>query len=139
LVAAAALASCNQGDGAASNAAANVAAAKTKHASYCFFKDEEAKDWKTSLDPSGNVKVTGKMHVSDTRYKARVGEAEVTGKSAELWPTIVANDTGFASPDNWWDISFTIPNSSGVATIAIRCGSKTKAQLTVKRGTSGAK
>jgi hypothetical protein len=140
LGAAAAVASCNQAaDNGASNVPSNVAAAKPKHGSYCFFKDEEAKDWSTSLDPSGNVKVTGKMHVKDARYKAQLGEPEVMGTNAELWPTIVVNDTGFASPDNWWDVSFTIPNSSGVTSVAIRCGSKTKAELTVKRGTSGAK
>jgi hypothetical protein len=130
-----ALASCNQAaDNSASNAVVNVAAAKPKHSSYCFFKDEEAKGWKASLDKNGNVTVVGKMHVKDARYKAELGEPEVTGARAELWPTIVANDTGFASPDNWWDVRFTIPNSAAVTSVAIRCGSKTKAELTVKRG-----
>ena len=135
LGAVATLASCNQAanDG-AENAAANVAAAKPKHGSYCFFKDDEAKGWKISLDQSGNVTVAGKMHVKDARYKAELGQPEVTGTSAELWPTLVVNDTGFASPDNWWDVSFTIPNSNAVTAVAIRCGSKTKAELTVKRG-----
>jgi len=134
LAAVAALASCNQAaSNDSANAAANVAAAKPKHGSYCFFKDEEAKGWKASLDPSGNVTVAGKMHVSDARYKAELGEAEVTGTTAELWPTLVVNDTGYASVDNWWDVRLTIPDSKAVTSVAIRCGSKTKAELTVKR------
>lgn len=131
----AALGSCNQAaDNGAANAAGNgVAAAKPKHGSYCFFKDEEAKGWKASLDPRGNVTVAGKMHVSDARYKAELGQPEVTGTRAELWPTLVVNDTGYAAVDNWWDVRFTIPASGAVTTVAIRCGSKTKAELTVKR------
>lgn len=135
LGAAAALASCNQAaENPAGNAAANVGSSKPKHPAYCFFKDEEAKGWKTSLDPRGNVTVTGKMHVKDARYKADLGQPEVAGASAELWPTIAVN-TGYASPDNWWDVSFTIPNSAAVTNVAVRCGRKTMAQLTVKRAT----
>jgi hypothetical protein len=131
----AALASCDQAaDNGAGNVAGNAAAAKPKHGSYCFFRDEEAKGWKTSFDRSGNVTVAGKMHVKDARYKAELGQAEVTGTSAELWPTLVVNDTGYASVDNWWEVRFTIPNSAAVTTVAIRCGSKTKAELSVKRG-----
>ncbi len=134
LGAVAALTSCNQEPTAAvGNAAANVAASKPKHGTYCFFKDEEAKGWKTSLDPKGNVTVAGKMHVKDARYKAELGQPEVAGTRAELWPTLVVNDTGYASPDSWWDVRFTIPNSAAVTVVAIRCGSKTKAELTVKR------
>jgi hypothetical protein len=134
--AAAVLASCNQGsnDAATNDAAANTAAAKPKHGSYCFFKDAEAKGWKASLDASGNVTVAGKMHVKDARYKAALGEPEVTGTSAELWPSLAVN-TGYASPDNWWDVSFTIPNSVAVTNVTVRCGRKTMAELTVKRAT----
>ena len=134
LGAVAALTSCNQEPTAAvENAAANVAASKPKHGTYCFFKDEEAKGWKTSLDPKGNVTVAGKMHVKDARYKAELGQPEVAGTKAELWPTLVVNDTGYASPDSWWDVRFTIPDSAAVTAVAVRCGSKTKADLTVKR------
>jgi hypothetical protein len=135
LAAAAALTSCNQAaNDAASNATANVAAARPKHPSYCFFKDEEAKGWKTSLDPSGNVTVVGKMHVKDARYKAGLGQPGVSGTNVELWPTLVVNDTGYASPDNWWDVSSVIPDSAAVKSVVIRCGRKTVAQLTIKRG-----
>jgi hypothetical protein len=139
LGAAAALASCNQAanDG-GGDAAANVAPAKPKQSSYCFFKDEETKGWKASVDKSGNVTVTGKAHVKDARYTAGLGQAEVTGTRAELRPTIAPN-TGYASPDNWWDVSFTIPNSGAVENVAVHCGSKTLAQLTVKRAGQEAK
>jgi hypothetical protein len=131
--AAAALASCNQGSNdAATNATASAAAPKPKRASYCFFKDEEAKGWKASLDASGNVTVAGKMHVKDARYKAELGQPEVTGTSADLWQTLAVN-TSYASPDNWWDVNFTIPNSAAVTNVAVRCGRKTMAELTIKR------
>lgn len=135
LGAAVALASCDRSaENAASNAAANGAvAAKKKHSAYCFFKNEETKDWKTSLDKGGNVVVTGRAHVKDPRYKPELGQPEVTGTSAELWPTLIVN-TGYASPDNWWDVSFTIPNSAAIENVAVQCGRKTLAQLTVKRG-----
>lgn len=134
LSAAVVLASCNQAvDNMASNVAANDTASKPKRSAYCFFKDEETKGWKASLDKDGNVTVTGKAHVKDARYKAELGQPEVTGTNAELSPTIAPN-TGYASPDNWWDVSFTIPNSAAVANIAVRCGRKTVAELTVKRG-----
>ena len=134
LGAAAALASCQQAvDNTATNTAAKAAAPEKKHSAYCFFKDEEAKGWKASLDKSGNVTVTGKAHVKDSRYKPELGQPEVTGTSAELWPTIVVNP-GYASPDNWWDVSFTIPDSAAVANVTVRCGRKTMAQLTVNRG-----
>lgn len=135
LGAAALLASCNQAaDNSATNAAANVSKPKPKHGGYCFFKDEETKGWKASVDKSGNVTVTGKAHIKDARYKADLGQPEVAGTSAELWPTIVPNDTGYASPDNWWDVGLTIPNSADVTNVAVRCGRKTVAKLTVKRG-----
>ena len=133
LGAAVTLASCNQSaENGASNAAVNASAAKPKQSSYCFFKNEETKAWKASLDKSGNVTVTGKAHVKDARYKAALGQPEITGTSAEVRPTIGPN-TGYASPDNWWDVSFTIPNSAAVESVAVRCGSKTVAELTVKR------
>jgi hypothetical protein len=115
------------------NVAANAAAAEPKHSAYCFFKDEETKAWKASLDKSGNVTVTGKGHVKDSRYKPELGQPKVTGAAAEVWPTIIVN-SGYASPDNWWDVSFTIPNSAAVESVVVRCGRKTVAELTVKRG-----
>ena len=134
LGAAALLASCNQAaDNSASNVAANVSAPKPKRSAYCFFKDEETKGWKASVDKTGNVTVSGKAHVKDARYKADLGQPEVTGTSAELRPTIAPN-TGYASPDNWWDVRLTIPNSVAVRNVAVRCGRKTVAELTVKRG-----
>jgi hypothetical protein len=134
LCAAAILVGCNDaGDNVATNAAANATAAEPKHSAYCFFKDEETKAWKASLDKSGNVTVTGKAHVKDSRYKPELGQPKITGTAAEVWPTLVVN-SGYASPDNWWDVSFTIPNSAAAESVAVRCGRKTVAELTVKRG-----
>ena len=133
LCAVGALASCNQpAENAATNATAKASNAGEKRSAYCFFKDEETKEWEASLDKSGNVTVTGKAHVKDSRYKPEFGQPQVSGTSAELWPTISVN-SGYASPDNWWNVSFTIPNSTAVQTVAVRCGRKTVAQLSVKR------
>jgi hypothetical protein len=134
LCATAAIASCDEpADNVAQANVANAAtAASEKRTAYCFFKDDETKDWKASLDKSGNVAVSGRAHVKDPRYKPELGQAKVTGAGAEVWPTIVVN-SGYASPDNWWDVTFTIPNSANVGQVAVRCGRKTAAELTVKR------
>ncbi len=131
----AALTACNQSADNAANETANTVAPKEKRSPYCFFKDEEAKGWKAAVDKTGNVIVTGKAHVKDARYKAELGQPKVTGTSAELWPTITVN-TGYASPDNWWDVSFIIPDSAAVESVTVRCGRKTMASLAVKRAPS---
>jgi len=59
--------------------------------------------------------------------------ATVSGATAELAPTIGQNDTGFAAPDDWWDVSETIPNSQAVESVAVKCGDQTIATLTVPR------
>ena len=128
----AALTACNQSADNAANATADKVAPKEKRSPYCFFKDEETKGWKAAVDKTGNVTVTGKAHVKDARYKAELGQPEVTGASAEVWPTITVN-TGYASPDNWWDVSFTIPDSAAVESVTVRCGRKTMASLAVRR------
>ena len=137
LCATAALAGCNQAaenraTSNVANASANSTAASGRRSAYCFFKDEEAKSWKAALDKSGNVTVSGKAHVKDPRYKPELGQPKVTGSSAEVWPTISVN-SGYASPDKWWDVSFTVPNSSSVDKVSVRCGRKIMAELTVKR------
>lgn len=124
--AAAGLGACGQSsDNAGNNAVANSAATETPKPAYCFFKDSETKDWKGKLDKSGNVVVSGKVYREDPRYKAILSPATVTGAAAEIAPTITVNDTGFASPDNWWPVTATIPNSQAVDTVTIRCGGKT--------------
>jgi hypothetical protein len=128
----AALAACNQAVDNAANATANTAAPKEKRSAYCFFKDEETKGWKAAVDKTGNVTVTGKARVKDARYKPEIGQPKVTGTIAEVSPTITVN-TGYASPDNWWDVSFTIPGSAAVDSVTVSCGRKTMAALTVKR------
>jgi hypothetical protein len=129
--AAALLGSCGQSnDGAANQAAANAAQPKKK-AAHCFFKDSETKDWKASRGKDGNIVVKGKAYRSDSRYQALLGPPEVTGTSASIAPTVTVNNTGFGAPDNWWDVSATIPGSAAVDTVRVTCGAKTVAELKV--------
>ena len=79
----------------------------------------------------GNIVVKGKAYRSDARYKAVLNPATVIGPTAELKPTIVLNDTGFAADGNWWDVKATIPNSAAVDTVKVICGAKTFAELKV--------
>ena len=115
------------------SSSANAAAAKPKRAAYCFFKDDETKGWTAAADAEGNVVVKGKAYRSDPRYMALLGEPQVTGSSAEILPSIGPNTTGFAAPENWWDVSATIPNSASVTTVSVRCGKKVLAELAIKR------
>jgi hypothetical protein len=132
---AAALAGCGQSsNGTAENrAATNEAAVEKPRPTYCFFKDSATKAWKAVVDKSGNVVVTGKGYAEDARYKAVLSPATVSGTTAEIAPTLAQNDTGFASPDNWWDMTQTIPNSRAVASVTVKCGEETVASLTVPR------
>ena len=82
------LAACNQAaDQPAANATGN-AAAPAKKPGFCFFKPEEMKGWKASADAKGNITVTGKAHVKDSRYVAQFGEPEIEGSTASLALTI---------------------------------------------------
>lgn len=130
-----ALVSCNssQTAGNGSNGSENIAEAKPKRAAYCFFKDQETKGWSAAADPQGNVVVKGKAYRSDPRYMAQLGEAQVNGATVEISPSIGLNTTGFAAPENWWDVSATIPNSSGVTNVTVRCGKRVLAELQIKR------
>jgi len=132
--AAAALASCGQSSETASNnPAANAAAAEAPKPAYCFFKDSETKGWTAKLDKSGNVVVSGKAYREDSRYKALLSPATVSGSTAEVAPTIAPNDTGFGAPENWWSVSETIPNSQTVTAVTVKCGDETLASLSVPR------
>lgn len=135
LGAAAGLAACGQSGEqvAANNSVTNSAASEAPKPAYCFFKDSEMKSWKAKLDKSGNVVVSGKAYREDARYKAVLGPATVSATSAEVMPSITVNDTGFAAPDNWWDVSEIIPNSQSVTTVTVKCGDKTVATLAVPR------
>jgi hypothetical protein len=117
--------------GSATANAANTAATKApRH--YCFFKADEARDWAAARDPGGNITVKGKAHVRDVRYKADLGQPEISGGSARLWLSMTPN-TAYRSPDNWWDVSFTIPDSAGVTAVTVACDSKrVLAELPVK-------
>jgi hypothetical protein len=132
LAATAALAGCNQGgESKATNAVAPRPAA-SKHPTYCFFKDTETKSWSASAGRGGLVTVKGKGHVKDPRYRAQLGESEIAGTKATLWLTIGEN-RGYASPDNWWDVSLSVPGSARVTSVAVMCGKKTVAELKIRR------
>jgi len=126
------LAGCGQSAG---NGTANVAAANTsqpeKKPAYCFFKDDEMKGWTASRDKDGNITIKGKAHVKDPRYKAAFGQVGAGPKMATASPTIAQNDTGYATPDNWWDLSATVPNSASLNEVQVQCGDKTVADLQV--------
>jgi hypothetical protein len=115
------------------NAAANAAAAEKPQSAYCFFKDSATKEWKAKLDKSGNVVVSGRGYAEDPRYKAVLSPATVNGTNAEIAPTLAPNDTGYASPDNWWAMSRAIPASEAVTTVTVQCGDETVATLKVPR------
>jgi hypothetical protein len=124
-----ALAACGQSnDGASTNQAA---APPKKKPAHCFFKDAETKDWAASRGKDGNIVVKGKAYRSDPRYQALLGPPTVTGNTAEVSPTIQQNATGYAAPENWWDVTATIPNSAAVDTVTVSCGPKTLAELKV--------
>ncbi len=125
------VAGCNQSaDNPAANTTKAAAAAKPKP-KYCFFKDAETKGWKALRDKDGNIVVKGKAYRSDPRYQAILGEPEVTGTSARIAPSIVQNTTGYGAPDNWWDVTAIIPNSTAVESVTVYCGSKTLAEFDV--------
>lgn len=124
-----ALVACGQSSDRANESVA--AQPKKARPPYCFFKDSETKDWKASRDKDGNIVLKGKAFRLDSRYKAVLGPPVVTGNSAEIRPSITVNDTGYGAPDNWWDVSATIPNSAALDTVDVRCGDKTIAALKV--------
>ena len=122
------VAGCGQ---AAEEPAANVAetkAAEPKRPAFCFFKDSETETWSAARDAQGNVVVKGRAFRSDPRYKAEFGQPVVSGNTATISPTIVQN-SGYASPDNWWDVAATIPASAAVTKVTVACGKKTLAQF----------
>ena len=102
-----------------------------KKVGYCFFKDTETKDWAASRDKDGNIVVRGRAYRSDSRYRAVLNAATVTGTIAEITPSITVNDTGYGAEDNWWDVKTTIPNSSAIDEVRVICGPRTLADLKV--------
>ena len=126
------LAGCGQSsENSAANEAAANAAQPAKKNSYCFFKPEEMKDWAAARGKDGNITVNGKAHVKDPRYKPVFGEPVTGPDGVTLSPTISQNDTGYATADNWWDVTATLPNSAAVGRVQVTCGGKTVADLQV--------
>lgn len=135
LCAAAGLAACGQStqNGGNNAGATNTVAVQKPRPAYCFFKNSETKDWKAKVDKTGNVVVTGKVYREDSRYKAVLGPPTVNGTIADIAPTLTVNDTGYAAPGNWWDVTAIITNSQAVDTATVTCGGKTFATLKIPR------
>jgi hypothetical protein len=129
------LSACGQSAGrqpAAKEPTKTAEAAKVKHPNYCFFKDANTKGWTASRDASGNVTVKGKAYLDDSRYKGDLVRGEVEGDKASIWVTMAMNGGPYASPDNWWDVSATIPESAAAKSVSVMCGTKRVAMLAVK-------
>jgi len=133
LLSAAMLAGCGQSteNAVTNNSAASSAAAEKPKPAYCFFKDSETKGWAAKRGKDGNIAVTGKVYREDSRYKAVLNPATVSGTTAQIAPTITVNDTGYGAKGNWWDVKATIPSSAAVDTVDVTCGAKTIAELKV--------
>jgi hypothetical protein len=126
------LTGCGQStDNQAANQAAANAAHPKKKAAYCFFKDSETKDWSAARGKDGNIVVKGKAYRSDSRYQALLGPPTVSGTTVEVSPSIQQNSTGFGAPENWWEVTATIPGSAAVDTVKVTCGAKTLAEIKV--------
>ena len=126
------LTACGQSaDDSATEGSAKPPAPKKK-IPYCFFKDEETKGWSAKRGADGNIIVKGKVYREDSRYQAILKPALVNGTRAEVTPDLQQNSGAYGAPDNWWDVSQTIVNSSGVDTVDVTCGGKTIANLKVK-------
>ena len=129
---AALVAGCNQADDNPAANSSNIAAAEKPKPKYCFFKDNETKGWSASRDKDGNIVVKGKAHLDDNRYMGTLVQPEVSGASANLWLTMGPNTNATGAPENWWDVTATVPNSAAVPSVTVMCGRKTVAQLPVK-------
>jgi hypothetical protein len=128
------VAGCNQTQAPDANASANAAAAKPKVRHYCFYTKDASKAWSASRDAQGNVTVKGKAHVDDVRYAADLGQPEIAGTAAKLWLSTTTNGS-YARPGNWWDVSFTIPDSAAVTEVTVNCDAeRVFADLKVKPG-----
>lgn len=129
------LAACNQAsEQPANNVAAAKPAAPAKKAGFCFFKPEETKGWKASVDAKGNITVTGKAHVKDSRYVAQFNETEIEGSKAILPLTIAQNSGTYGATDDWWDVKASIPANPALQAVNIMCGPKSIAELPLKKG-----
>jgi len=130
LAAVAALAACGQRTDTqpATNLAENRVAG-AQHPSFCFFKDEETKGWAAKRAANGDVAVSGKAHVKDSRYVATLDSPEVSGTTAKLWLSINPNSGAYGAADDWWDVSSTISGSAAVSDVTVMCGPKPIAQL----------
>jgi len=124
------LAGCQRStDGSGANEVSANVAQPAKKPAYCFFKDDELKGWKVSRDGHGDISVEGEAHVKDPRYKASFGKTETGPKKAIVVPTISQNDTGYATPDNWWHVGAVVPNSASLNEVSVECGDKVIADL----------
>ncbi len=128
LLSAASLSACGQGGDQAANQAA-AAPKQRKDALLLLQGRRQFKAWAAKRGKDGNIVVSGKLYRSDGRYMAVLGEPRIKGTTAEYWPTVSTNTTGFSMPDGWWELSATVPNSAAIDTVAVKCGKKTFAAI----------
>ena len=126
VICSAALASC--GHSRSANQQAEAPPQPKKPPAFCFFKDAEMKDWTAKRDKDGNIALSGKAHVKDSRYKAVFGPPAITSNQIDIAPTLTLN-SGYEAPDDWWDLSLTIPNSRAITNVRIGCGAHQAAAL----------
>ena len=134
VVVCAGLAACNQAPEKSANMTAVIAAPPAKKAGFCFFKPEETKDWKASLDAKGNITVTGKAHVKDSRYLAQLSDPEIDSSKANLALTISQNGGAYGATDDWWDVKAMISANPTLRSVSVMCGPKAIAELPLKKG-----
>lgn len=109
-------------------------AGAAEHPSFCFFKDEETKGWTAKRAANGDIAVSGKAHVKDSRYQATLGSPDVSGPTAKLWLSINPNSGSYGAADDWWDVSATLPGAAAITDVTVTCGPKAIAQLKLAPG-----
>lgn len=133
LCAAAGLSGCDQTPEKSGNTTAVIAAAPAKKAGFCFFKPEETKGWKAALDSKGNITVTGKAHVKDSRYVAQLGDPVIEGSKASFALSIAQNAGTYGAADDWWDVKAAISANPAIQSVSVTCGPKPIAELPLKK------
>jgi hypothetical protein len=134
LVCAIGLAGCNQSPEKSANTTAATASPSPKKAGFCFFKPEETKGWKASVDSKGNITVTGKAHVKDSRYVAQLGDPVIAGSNASLALSIAQNSGAYGATEDWWDVKASVAANPALKSVSVICGAKTLADLPLKTG-----
>jgi hypothetical protein len=130
-----AIAGCNgRGlDSTTNNAEENAAAGP--QGLLCAFDRSDTKDWSGKANADQSVSVTGKVHVSNSKYRAALFNPQVQGSVARVYLTQAENHTGQSPADGWWDVPYTIADNGSIQTVEVWCDMDTKfADFPVRRG-----